>query len=222
MQRRQLMELSSLWLPLIGGGILIAIAISAWFADHKIVGIWFGFAGFVCLLLLAALQIQESVDAETNRPSPTDAEVRQLRAYVSVVEGNVGHTIGRAPTVSLVLKNTGQTEARNVTWLTSFAVAAVDAEIPLDKTRLPATNILAPGGTLSYQYTFETWKPEWDTLLKAEAVAIIAVGEIDYLDVYGNHWPSTYRFISGGAFGRSSGIAPGKFGMAPNAPQSKK
>jgi hypothetical protein len=57
------MDLLNLWIPLIGGGILIAIAISAWFSDQKVISIWFGFAGAVLLLFLGAVQIQEIVTA---------------------------------------------------------------------------------------------------------------------------------------------------------------
>lgn len=55
------MEILNLWLPLIGGGLFCSVAIGAWFANQKIVGIWFGFAGILCLLLLAAIQLHESV-----------------------------------------------------------------------------------------------------------------------------------------------------------------
>ena len=206
------MELATFWLPIIGAGIFLVIAISAWFADYKITAIWFGFGGVACLLLLVALQIQESVIGGREHSQPTDAEVRQLRA-VSVVDGDVVHIIGKAPTVSLDLKNTGQTEARGVTWQARFAVASPNADVPLDAINVPATPVLAPGGILSYKYTFETWNPQWDELLKAETLAVIAVGKINYQDIYGNQWSSEYRFISGGAFGRKSGITPGKFGI---------
>jgi hypothetical protein len=53
------MELLNIWLPMIGAGIFIAVAVSAWFAERRITGIWFGFAGVVCILLLAALQLHE-------------------------------------------------------------------------------------------------------------------------------------------------------------------
>ena len=39
------MDTLNLWLPLIGVGIFWAIAVGAWFADKKIPGLWFGFAG---------------------------------------------------------------------------------------------------------------------------------------------------------------------------------
>ena len=36
------MDIYNLWLPLIGVGIFGAIGVGAWFADKKIVGLWFG------------------------------------------------------------------------------------------------------------------------------------------------------------------------------------
>jgi hypothetical protein len=198
------------------GLLLIATAITIYWSDGSVsLALWTLVSGVIWLALTGGFQTQKIIwKASETEPRPADA------AYVSVVDGDVAHTIGSPPTVALVVRNTGQTEARNVTWRATFAVAPVDAEIPLDRTRVAPSTVLAPGGTLSYRYTFETWNPQWDALLKAETFAIIAVGEINYQDRYGNYWPSTYRFISGGAFGRSTGIAPGKFGIAPNAPEN--
>jgi hypothetical protein len=49
------------WLPLIGLGIFGAIAVGAWFADQKIIGVWAGFIGIVCVLLLLALRLNDSI-----------------------------------------------------------------------------------------------------------------------------------------------------------------
>lgn len=51
------MEVVIGWLPVIGGGIFWAIAISAWFSpDKQIAAVWFAFAGTVFFLLTVALQ----------------------------------------------------------------------------------------------------------------------------------------------------------------------
>lgn len=81
------MDLINIWIPLIGGGILWAIAIGAWFAERKIAGIWFGFAGTVLLLLLLVLHLQEGVLEATSHekaPRPNAIDVARARAYVSV------------------------------------------------------------------------------------------------------------------------------------------
>lgn len=77
------MELLNLWLPLIGGGILGAIAIGAWFGEHKIAAVWFGFGGTVCLLLLGALQVQELVSSP-EQPGLSPAIILDQRPWVSV------------------------------------------------------------------------------------------------------------------------------------------
>lgn len=82
MQRRH-MDLLNLWLPLIGGGILGATAIGAWFGDHKTAAVWFGFSGAVCLLLLGALHIQELVSSP-EQPGLSPATILDQRPWVSV------------------------------------------------------------------------------------------------------------------------------------------
>jgi hypothetical protein len=76
------MEAINLWLPLIGVGIFGAIAVSAWFADKKILGVWFGFACGVCLLLLIALQVGQSI-REANKNEVLSPEAAALRILVS-------------------------------------------------------------------------------------------------------------------------------------------
>lgn len=76
------MDLLNLWLPLVGGGILGAIAIGSWFGEHRIAAVWFGFAGAVCLLLLAALQIQDLI-AHAEQPALSQATILDQRPWVS-------------------------------------------------------------------------------------------------------------------------------------------
>src|ERR1700746_547672 len=83
------MELLNVWLPIIGAGIFIAIAIGAWFAERRLVGIWFGFAGAVCLLLLGALQLHddERSRADTDsggRPANPDRPWVSLEVQIAV------------------------------------------------------------------------------------------------------------------------------------------
>jgi len=53
------MDFAIFWLPVIGGGVLWAIAISAWFStDKQIPAVWFAFGGTICFLLTIALQVQ--------------------------------------------------------------------------------------------------------------------------------------------------------------------
>jgi len=122
---RTTMDFSNLWLPLIGGGIFIAIAISAWFADKKVTAIWFGFAGGICLLLLLALQIQQYV-VEADAPESLSreaaaerivaiAQARAQRAWLSARPQLIGKIeIGMPVDIELVIENVGKEPATGV------------------------------------------------------------------------------------------------------------
>ncbi len=115
------MQLFELWLPLIAAGILIAIAISAWFADHKVIGVWFGFAGLVALLLLIALQIQESIGPEQR--SPLESEMVAQRAYLSAEQYTLENfVVGRTTRLRYVSVNTGKTPAYNARFFATVKV----------------------------------------------------------------------------------------------------
>jgi hypothetical protein len=217
-----MLDLAITWLPIIGA-VLVGYGATVWFGNgNKTAAIWVCFIGAVMLAGGLALHVQKLVWESGAKPvEPTLTEKNQLRAYVSVIDGVVEHTVGMPPTVALVLRNTGQTEARDVSWVAKFVLAPEWGDVSLDKT-IPSAKInLPPQGTLSYKYTFETWDPAWEPLLKSGAVAIVAVGEIDYTDIYDRHLLESYRFISGGSYGRSSGIAPGRFGVPPPKPKSQ-
>ena len=76
------MEAINLWLPLIGVGIFGAIAVGAWFADKKILGVWFGFAGVVCLVLLITLQVDHGI-REANKSEALSPEAAALRILLA-------------------------------------------------------------------------------------------------------------------------------------------
>lgn len=66
------MNFAIFWLPIFGGGILWAIAISAWFSpDKQIPAVWFAFAGSVCLLVTVALQAHLYVATFVVQPKVT-------------------------------------------------------------------------------------------------------------------------------------------------------
>jgi hypothetical protein len=63
------MEAAIQWLPTIGAGIFLTIAITAWFTpDRQLVAVWFGFAGFCALLLTGALQLHLYVTTSILQP----------------------------------------------------------------------------------------------------------------------------------------------------------
>jgi hypothetical protein len=123
--KRNYMDFAILWLPGIGFGVLIAISISAWFAEKKIAAIWFGFGGTVCLLLLLALQLHNAVrEAGIGEPLSPEAaarkvfaaaEVRSQRAWISVVPRLANEIkIGAPITIELIADNVGKEPATGV------------------------------------------------------------------------------------------------------------
>ena len=117
--KRTYMEFAALWLPGIGFGVLIAIAISAWFAEKRLTAIWFGFFGVVCLLLLLTLQLQNAVkEAGSDKPLAPEAaaqkifaaaEARSQRAWISVVPRVTGEVKNGVPiTIELITENVGK------------------------------------------------------------------------------------------------------------------
>ena len=116
------MEFWNFWLPLIGVGAFLAIGISAWFADHKITGLWFGFVGCVCILLLATLQIQNSLQ-ETEPVSPETiaqrilaaAQAASQRAWLTIVPHLTSQIrAGSAIDIELITENVGKEPAIGV------------------------------------------------------------------------------------------------------------
>jgi len=112
------MDILNMWLPLIGGGLFGAIAIGAWFGDQRMVAIWFGFAGAVCLLLLAALQLQEH--ERTIKISDSGPKIDESNRPWINVEPQVGSDLtydaqGDARIViNFFLQNVGKFPAANV------------------------------------------------------------------------------------------------------------
>jgi hypothetical protein len=195
--------------------IFMAYAFAVWgFTNgHRTSALWMGVGGVGMLVVAMALHVQQNIwKADASAPAPTVAEMNQGRAYISVVDGEVVYTPGKSPTVALVLRNTGRTEARDVKWISNFTLASASADVPLGRRDEIPKISLPPHGTHSYQFTLENWDTEWEPSLKAGTVAIVAAGEIEYIDVYGNHWSESYRLVSGGVYGRNSGVVAGKIG----------
>lgn len=56
-----MIDLLVFWLPILGGGVFLSFAGNAWYSDHKIQAIWFGFGGVVCFLLLGVIQLHKYI-----------------------------------------------------------------------------------------------------------------------------------------------------------------
>lgn len=135
----------------------------------------------------------------------------QTRAHVNFSEGDVNHPGGSPPTITLVIKNTGNTPAYNLTWKAKFSLCDYGQPPILDDGIDPSKNVVPSDGTLFYTYTLPNWNNESDDKLRSGVSVIYAIGEIRYKDAYGKDRFTHYRLISGGRFGML-GIAPNKFG----------
>lgn len=213
------MDILLFWLPLVASILLGGFAASTWYGGDKILAIWLVFAGVVFLLLTRTVQIQQKIrTADSNNATkdvPDKVTVIAQRAYVSVSDADISDLIGTtAPTVAVIIKNTGVTPAYDLTWRATFAAREFPAtqDIVLDRTKEAPKMVLAPGNVLSYKWTFDHWEKEWGSKIAKGNAAIFAVGEISYKDAFGNAHFTKYRLIHGG----DSMTPPGKFGPAAN------
>lgn len=165
MQRRSLMELINLWLPLIGVGVSITIAASAWFAGQKILGIWLGFFGGVCLLLLAALQVQEWVRSgkSTEQDGSTgiveDSARLSQRAVLWVDKWTVeGVEAGKIPTIQYKLINSGRTHAEIGSIFSGYAISTEDKmpPVPPYHENPTAPGIVGPNASVDVELALAT------------------------------------------------------------------
>jgi hypothetical protein len=62
------MDAATFWLPIVGGILLGGIAGNAWYGGNRVLALWLGFAGVVCFLLVATLQIQRSLSSVKGPP----------------------------------------------------------------------------------------------------------------------------------------------------------
>lgn len=214
------MEIFNLWLPLIGGGVFAAIAISAWFAEYKLTGIWFGFAACVCFLLLAALQIQEFEIAKSHVHSESP-EVRRTRAYVfidTIKTSNIDDNLmtvapDKIASIFVAIKNTGQTPALKFTHQTHISFAAFPPPSGLfDIPRLKPGTVdnLAVGAFATTTVGLgRALSVDEKTILGLGTHAVYLFGQIFYEDVYGIKRCTRYRYRVGGDVGfNGTNMAP--------------
>jgi hypothetical protein len=177
------MELAILWLPIIGGLLFGCVAVGAWFAGSKILAVWTGFAGIVCLLLLAALQIQEQI---VSAPATPDDSRIQYRAYLRV--GDQRPTPDRTHFV-INVKNTGLTPARNLSGHLNTWWDDEKKSLP-DDFNFPDFDNLSQGKTVADlpagSETNFTFPLEPESFRDAEAAnrSLFVYGHFDYIDAF--------------------------------------
>lgn len=130
----------------------------------------------------------------------TDTAKRQLRAYVTVTEAGIDHVeAGRQPKVRLVLKNSGQTPAHHVTlWLTASErprPTPADAFAPPDFSELPpqSKSPIAAGEPKVADLDMGELAPEFMSMFHEGRAMIYVYGAINYTDIFGDCWYTTFR-----------------------------
>jgi hypothetical protein len=205
------MEFANFWLPILGCGIFIAFGIGAWFSEYKVAGIWLTFAGIVCLLVLAALQVQQSL---TDQPSQTEIDIKRVRANVFVDNVKIVNvddemaTIGptKLPSASVLIRNFGQTTAHNVVHRISARIAEFPPPLGLFDVKPigpgSVDNLPLGGRSVATVGIGPALTMDQTTLLGLGRLAAYVFGEIAYNDEFSSVRRCTkYRFMVGGNVG---------------------
>lgn len=125
-----------------------------------------------------------------------DTSVRQLRAYLDLIESGIHETVeGKHVEIVARFRNSGQTPARNVRiraiWALGDRAKFDNTPCPAPQESDPATNTAA--GEDVYIPVHIPWET-WALYRKAAAFAVIGiVGMVTYTDVFGIARRTTFR-----------------------------
>lgn len=134
----------------------------------------------------------------------TDTAKKQLRAYVSVIGSNIDF-FGTDQTVQarIRIRNTGQTPAYQVRAYTGIVLTTYPPSVAFPNIK-PDTFT----GTLGVGGNAQGIAPMPGPMSAAEIdgtkngkLAIFVFGAVEYLDIYGDHHRTNYRFFFGGPSG---------------------
>lgn len=131
----------------------------------------------------------------------TDTARRQLRAYVHVTDRRLkAFEIGQRPSPRLEIRNSGQTHAHRVVVYGHAKIVdfPLDGDPAIDRSSNTArsSETLGPGGR-RYKDDLEIeplTQEDWLAIIENRR-AVLAWGEIDYWDVWGNQWKTGYRYF---------------------------
>jgi hypothetical protein len=181
------------WVMWLTGGMLVVAVGQAWLF-------------FVQLRLMrASMKVAEAAAAATERSVETmeDTARRQLRAYVSVDRAWIEFPEPGVPSVTVIVKNAGQTPAHDLRhWIHQW-VEKYPLEVQLP---IPPEGFVTSSSLLGAGATHDMWikhpkpivkLPFVDEIGTAEAT-IYVYGEIKYKDIFGNQQFVRYRLMYGG------------------------
>lgn len=199
------MDVAISWLVIIGTAG-IGIAASMWWGTgSRTLAIWIGVAGVVLWVIAAGLQLQKYVWA-SNVPNPARANV-----FVETVETkNIDDDLMRIgpdkiPTITVVVKNFGQSAAYNSTHQIAARLAAYPP--PENLFKLPdsiagSVEIIPPGGrSVAEVGVGAPLNDSQKTSLGMGRMAVYLFGRIRYMDEYGQWRCTNYRYMVGGDVG---------------------
>lgn len=126
---------------------------------------------------------------------------RQLRAYVMTGAFDLKGTNGQsAPTLTIELRNSGQTPARHVTSRMDISFRAPhtdDSQFTLDHVEAGSRSPLAPDATyhVTLQLHRRLYPVDWEGIKNGD-MALFAWGRIDYLDAFDQPRWTTFRAVT--------------------------
>lgn len=186
------MDFVTFWLPIIGGILLGGLALSAWYGGNKTLAIWSGFAGLVCLLLLAALQVQEAVWDSARDPDST-------QPYLFIVTASIAG-FGRAEPIqtSVDIKNVSDSinaiVTSSVVIITTRPYPLVDP-LPI-RPLVPGRIVIPPGVTQPLRAAMaRALTAEENAAVLASQRAIYVFGEVHYRSPKGQEHITAFRLI---------------------------
>jgi hypothetical protein len=192
------MDFANFWLPIVGSILLGGFAVGAIFSNHKVAGLWFGFFGVVCLLLLATLQIQAWLEEPKKEIGET--EQARLRAYISL-NAQLGFFGTEQPiAVQVTITNSGQTPANDVKSSHGAGLRRfpTDEELPVFVPN-NSPDVINPGRSIySVVKLRRSLTQEEVDAVRAGKAAVVAVGTITYVDIFDRLHTCSYQFYYGG------------------------
>jgi hypothetical protein len=144
------MDFAIFWLPIIGGILLGGIAVGAWYGGNRIAGLWLGFGGILCLLLIVVLQIQQAI-LKVSPPSEPPS------IFVTGMGLAFGHSIGtildhsvRIPTLvgQPVVNISVQSVDRSAFDVDMAAGFLIDKALPLQRPAINPPDKATPGAVI--------------------------------------------------------------------------
>jgi hypothetical protein len=169
-------------------------------------GFWIACIGSAFLLwqiILTRKAVEDTSEAtdamrEANQIA-RDAARRQLRAYIAVTEIEVrGLVVGKKPSYSCIIKNTGQTPAyglRSINIVKASLIGPDDFRIRIGKPEYISACDLGPGQEMPHvnRRNHPLTLKEWD-LINSGEICMIFAGILTYTDAFGHFRRVTFRY----------------------------